>query len=111
MPVATGPSTAGQPSFCAWNTDFTPSAAWPPAPTQANHPVVWVDWCDAFAYCAGAGKRLCGPLSWRDRPDFTCFQAGSETAAIARGVATELGPLANTQARPEVGPYAEPGKH
>ena len=32
-----------------------------------------------------AGKRLCGPLSWRDRPDFTCFQAGSETAAIARG--------------------------
>lgn len=55
-----------------------------------------------------AGKRLCGPLSWRDRPDFTCFQAGSETAAIARGVAAELGPLTNTQAKPEVGPYAEP---
>jgi len=55
-----------------------------------------------------AGKRLCGPLAWRDRPDFTCFQAGSETAAIARGVAAELGPLANTQAKPEVGPYAEP---
>ena len=31
--------------------------------------------------------RLCGPFAWRDRPDFTCFQAGSETAAIARGVA------------------------
>ena len=31
-----------------------------------------------------AGKRLCGPFAWRDRPDFTCFQAGSETAAIAR---------------------------
>ncbi len=53
-----------------------------------------------------AGVRLCGPLAWRDRPDFTCFQAGSETAAIARGVAAELGPLANTQARPEVGPFA-----
>lgn len=53
-----------------------------------------------------AGKRLCGPLSWRDRPDFTCFQAGSETAAIARGVAAELGPLKDTQAKPEVGPYA-----
>jgi 2-keto-3-deoxy-L-rhamnonate aldolase RhmA len=53
-----------------------------------------------------AGVRLCGPLSWRDRPDFTCFQAGSETAAIARGVAAELGPLANTQPKPEVGPYA-----
>jgi 2-keto-3-deoxy-L-rhamnonate aldolase RhmA len=50
--------------------------------------------------------RLCGPLAWRDRPDFTCFQAGSEVAAIARGVATELGPLANTQGKPEAGPFA-----
>ena len=54
-----------------------------------------------------AGVRLCGPLAWRDRPDFTCFQAGSETAAIARGVAAELGPLTNTQAKPEVGPFAK----
>jgi len=53
-----------------------------------------------------ANKRLCGPLAWRDRPYFTCFQAGSETAAIAKGVAAELGPLANTQPKPEVGPYA-----
>jgi 2-keto-3-deoxy-L-rhamnonate aldolase RhmA len=54
-----------------------------------------------------AGKRLCGPLSWRDRADFTCFQAGSEVAAIARGVAAELGPLANTQAKVPVGPLAD----
>lgn len=54
-----------------------------------------------------AKVRLCGPLAWRDRPDFTCFQAGSETAAIARGVAAELGPLANTQGKPEVGPFAK----
>jgi 2-keto-3-deoxy-L-rhamnonate aldolase RhmA len=53
-----------------------------------------------------AGVRLCGPLAWRDRPDFTCFQAGSETAAITRGAAAELGPLANTQGRPQVGPFA-----
>jgi 2-keto-3-deoxy-L-rhamnonate aldolase RhmA len=53
-----------------------------------------------------AGVKLCGPLAWRDRPDFTCFQAGSETAAIARGAAAELGPLANTQGKPEVGPFA-----
>src|SRR4029077_10476387 len=56
-----------------------------------------------------AGKRLCGPLAWRDRADFTCFQAGSETAAIPRGVAAELGPLANTQAKVEVGPLSESG--
>ena len=56
-----------------------------------------------------AGKKLCGPFSWRDRPDFTCFQNGSETAAIARGVAAELGPLANTQGKVEAGPLAQPG--
>ena len=54
-----------------------------------------------------AGVRLCGPLSWRDRPDFTCFQAGSETLAIANGVKAELGPLWNTQGKPEAGPYAD----
>jgi 2-keto-3-deoxy-L-rhamnonate aldolase RhmA len=53
-----------------------------------------------------AGVRLCGPFAWRDRPDFTCFQAGSETAAIARGVIAELGPLANTQGKVDVGPFA-----
>jgi 2-keto-3-deoxy-L-rhamnonate aldolase RhmA len=54
-----------------------------------------------------AGVRLCGPLAWRDRPDFTCFQAGSEIAAIGRGVVAELGSLANTQGKPEVGPFAK----
>jgi 2-keto-3-deoxy-L-rhamnonate aldolase RhmA len=53
-----------------------------------------------------AGVRLCGPFAWRDRPDFTCFQAGSETAAMARGAAAELGTLANTQGKPTVGPFA-----
>lgn len=54
-----------------------------------------------------AGKRLCGPFAWRDRPDFTCFQAGSETAAINRGVAAELGNLKDTQGKVEVGPFAK----
>jgi len=58
----------------------------------------------------GAGKRLCGPFAWRDRPDFTCFQNASETAAIARGVAAELGTLKDTQGKPEVGPFAPPKK-
>ena len=53
-----------------------------------------------------AGKRLCGPFSWRDRPDYTCFQAASETAAIARGVGAELGTRKDTQGKGEVGPYA-----
>ena len=57
-----------------------------------------------------AKKRLCGPFAWLDRPDFTCFQNASETAAIARGVAAELGPLANTHGKVEVGPFATPVK-
>ena len=54
----------------------------------------------------GTGKRLCGPFTWYGRPDFTCFQNGRETGIIDRGVSDELGPLKNTQAKPEVGPYA-----
>ena len=53
-----------------------------------------------------AGVRLCGPLAWRDRPDFTCFQAGSETAAIDRGAAAELGSLLDTQGKVSAGPFA-----
>ncbi len=53
-----------------------------------------------------AGKKLCGPFAWKDRPDFTCFQAGSEIVQIERGARAELGNLANTQAKPEVGPLA-----
>jgi formylglycine-generating enzyme len=28
----------------------------------AHHPVADVDWCDAYAYCKGVGKRLCGAI-------------------------------------------------
>jgi formylglycine-generating enzyme required for sulfatase activity len=27
-----------------------------------QHPQVCVDWCDAYAYCQGVGKRLCGKI-------------------------------------------------
>ncbi len=27
-----------------------------------HHPVVYVDWCDAYAYCLGVDKRLCGAI-------------------------------------------------
>jgi formylglycine-generating enzyme required for sulfatase activity len=59
--LSTSPSTSGQPSYCSWNSDYTPACEWP-AGTEGGHPVVCVDWCDAVAYCQGVGKRLCGKI-------------------------------------------------
>jgi 2-keto-3-deoxy-L-rhamnonate aldolase RhmA len=53
-----------------------------------------------------AGKKLCGPFAWKDRPDFTSFQAQHEGVQIMRGARAELGDLHNTQGKPEVGPFA-----
>lgn len=50
--------TDGQPGVCSWNTSFydgTPS-------NPDNFPITNVDWCDARAFCAWAGKRLCGAI-------------------------------------------------
>jgi formylglycine-generating enzyme required for sulfatase activity len=57
---ARGADTSGQPPFCSWNSTFVPTRDWPFLANEAQLPVHSVDWCDAWAYCAWAGKRLCG---------------------------------------------------
>jgi len=57
----TNPSTAGQISACSWNNSFMPSRDWPPL-TNLNYPVTYIDWCDAYTYCIGVGKHLCGKI-------------------------------------------------
>lgn len=58
--TAKGNDTSGQIPACATNTSFEP-ADWPVSPGSEKKPVI-VDWCDAYAYCQWAGKRLCGRI-------------------------------------------------
>lgn len=58
--LALAPEPALQPSVCGWNASFVPSGGWPVAAADAKRPVVWVDHCDAAAYCRWARRRLCG---------------------------------------------------
>ncbi len=50
--LATSPPPASHIAACAWKKEF--GAAFPD-----DLPVASVDWCDANAFCAWAGKRLC----------------------------------------------------
>jgi formylglycine-generating enzyme required for sulfatase activity len=40
----------------------TPLAHWPPPSGEDDFPVTNVSWCQAYAFCQWAGKRLCGRI-------------------------------------------------
>jgi hypothetical protein len=66
--LATNPSTAAETGLCAWNTSFAPDATCMAGASVcqgagcSQHPQPCIDMCDAKAYCAAVGKRLCGAI-------------------------------------------------
>lgn len=88
--------TSGQDGWCAWNTTYTPSTAWPATGKDAN-PVVYVDWCDAYAYCKWAGKHLCGKIGGgaNDYGDYA-FATKSEWYNACSGGGAQAYPYGNT---------------
>ena len=72
---AKGRRFGDQPSGCEWNKDYGPHSTYETygcddCPTSTCGPAIdevdpgravqCIDWCDAWAFCAWSGKRLCG---------------------------------------------------
>jgi sulfatase modifying factor 1 len=74
---------SGQPPICSWNGSFVPSGG--VSATATNLPIANVNWCQAYSYCAWAGKHLCGAPDggvgdrnrWGDAVDSAWFHACS----------------------------------
>lgn len=101
--LADGPSLSGQPTGCSGNTNYTPPGSfecqWNASTTV---PVRCVDWCDAYAFCAHVGKRLCGAFGSNPTPlgglaDHTqsewfnvCSEGGTQAYVFGNSYSTAL---------------------
>jgi len=96
---AKGTDTSGQPAVCSWNTSWTPPSGWgwPYSAGEENYPIGSVDWCDAYAYCKWAGKRLCGNPSGGTTP-FASYAvpASSQWYYACSGNGATIYPYGNT---------------
>jgi formylglycine-generating enzyme required for sulfatase activity len=55
-------AAAQVPDGCQTLGDPSPSQNWPYGPGYEDYPVDFVNWCQAYSFCAWAGKRLCGQI-------------------------------------------------
>ena len=61
--LATNPALpASTDANCGYVTSYAEQGTGYTGTDAGHHPVRYVDWCDAYAYCKGVGKRLCGAI-------------------------------------------------
>jgi len=86
---------------CGWNTsyDISSGACLAVSSTPAtDHLPVSVDWCDAYAYCAAIGKRLCGRIGGGPNPDGFADASKSQWFAACSSGGVYTYPYGNTYA-------------
>jgi formylglycine-generating enzyme len=76
----------GQPDDCSTNGSYEPVGEWPPG-DEGQYPVTSVNWCDAYMYCKGVGKRLCGKIGGGAETDTA---TGQWTNACSSGGANKF---------------------
>lgn len=89
-----------QPDYCMENGTWVPTGQWPPS-GAGTLPVTSVTWCDALAYCAWAGKRLCGQIGGGAVNPLAVNTAGSDqwySACSHDGDGEHAYPYGNTYA-------------
>jgi formylglycine-generating enzyme required for sulfatase activity len=93
--VKTNPSLPGSSDpACSWKTTYAQDstcitaagADYYTGADEEHHPVVCVDWCDAYFYCLGIGKRLCGKIGGGSAPfDQSADASVSQWYAVCSG--------------------------
>lgn len=77
--AAVGNNPQTDPPACDWNTKYASSADG----GAPDLPVVSIDWCDAYAYCAFVGKHLCGNVSNGGAADSAARDSNSDQWYVA----------------------------